>query len=92
MVAGIVGFAGILLNDDPFGIPRATANFGVHIVLAIAPRSKEALAILKGAPSDIAWQGFAIADLEACQEVMCLLRRGLFMPNMRSGGRSIYGG
>jgi|CXWL01.1.fsa_nt_gi hypothetical protein len=92
MVAGIVGPAGVLLNDDPFGIPRATAFFWIHIVLAIAPRWKKALTILKGAPSDIAWQGFAIADLEASQEVMRFLRRGLFMPNMWSSGRSIYGG
>jgi hypothetical protein len=67
MVAGIVGPACVLLNDDPFGAPRATAYFLVYIVLAIVPRWKKALTILKGAPSDVAWQGLAIAGLESCQ-------------------------
>ena len=65
MVTGIVGPAGVLLNDDPFRISGAASHFGIHVVLAIAPRWKKALTILKGAPSDIAWQGFAIAALEA---------------------------
>ena len=67
MVAGIVGPAGILLDHDPFRIPRMAAYFGVHIVLAIVAWGKAALAILKLAPSDIAWQGFAITGLELCQ-------------------------
>ena len=67
MVAGIVGPAGVLLDHDPFRIPRTAAYFGIHIVLTIVAWGKAALAILELVPSDIAWQGFAIPGLELCQ-------------------------
>jgi hypothetical protein len=67
VVAGIVGSAGVLLDHDPFRIPRTAAYFGVHIVLAIVAWGKAALAILELAPSDIAWQGLARPGLELCQ-------------------------
>jgi hypothetical protein len=81
MVAGIVGPAAVLFDDNPFRIPRAAAYFRVHIVLPVMARRKPTLAIPKLTPSDIAWQGFAMPSLKPCQEVMCLLRRGLFMPD-----------
>jgi hypothetical protein len=67
MVTGIVGPASVLLDDDPFRIPRAAAYFGIHIILAIVAWGNATLAILKLTPSDIAWQGFAIPGLESCQ-------------------------
>jgi hypothetical protein len=59
MIAGIVGSTSVLLDDDPFGIPRAAAHFGIHIVLAIMSSGKSTLAILKLTPPDIPREGFA---------------------------------
>jgi hypothetical protein len=67
VVDGIVGSAGVLLDYDPFRIPRTAAYFGVHIVLPIVAWGKAALAILELAPSGIAWQGFARPGLELYQ-------------------------
>src|SRR5512140_563106 len=63
MVAGIVGPASILLDDDPFRIPRAAAYFGVYIVLAIAAHGKAPFAILKHPAADISRQGLALTLL-----------------------------
>jgi hypothetical protein len=59
MVAGIVGSAGVLFNDDPLRVPGATAYFWIHIVLAIAAWRKAPLAILKLTPTYISREGFA---------------------------------
>ncbi len=67
MVAGIVGSAGVLFNNDPFRIPRAAAYFRIHIVLAIAAWRKAPFAILKLTPSDVARQWLAVTGLELCQ-------------------------
>jgi hypothetical protein len=67
MVAGIVGPASVLFDDDSFCIPRAAVYFGVYIIFKIVALGKATLAIPKLAPSDIAWQGLAMAGLESYQ-------------------------
>ena len=59
VVAGIVGSAGVLFDDDPFCIPRAAAYFWIHIVLAIVALGKPTLAILKFPAADISGEGVA---------------------------------
>jgi hypothetical protein len=59
VIAGIVGSASILLDDDPFCISRAAAHFGIDIVLAIMSSGKATLVILKLTPTYISREGFA---------------------------------
>ena len=59
MVAGIVGPAGVLFNDDPLRVPRPATYFWIHIVLAIMSSGKATLAILKLTPAYISREGFA---------------------------------
>ena len=74
MVTGIVGPASVLLDDDPFRIPRAAAYFGIHIVLAIAAWEKAPLAILKRLAADISREGFALMLLNCLQQVFGFLQ------------------
>ena len=73
MVTGVVGPAGVLLDDDPFRIPRAAAYFGIHIVLAIVALGKPTLAILKLPAADISREGFAPMLLNCLQQVVGFL-------------------
>jgi hypothetical protein len=59
MVAGIVGPARVLFDDDPFCIPRAGTYFWIHIILTIVACGKATLAILKHPAADISREGFA---------------------------------
>ena len=77
MVAGIVGPAGVLLDDDPFRVPRATAHSRIHIVLAIAAQGKTPLTILKCPAADISREGFALMLLNCLQQVFGFLQRVL---------------
>jgi len=74
MVTGIVGSACVLLDDDPFRIPRAAAYFGVHIILAIVAWGKATFAILKRSAADISREGFALMLLNCLQQVFGFLR------------------
>lgn len=91
MVASIVSPAGVLLDDDPFRVPRTAAYFWIYIVLAIAALGKATFAILKRTSSDIAWQGFTVPGLESCQKIMRLLQGCLFMLDVWSRRRSVCG-
>jgi len=73
MVTGIVGPASVLLDDDPFRIPRATAYFGIHIVLAIVTARQSSLPILKRPAADISREGFALMLLNCVQQVFAFL-------------------
>ncbi len=59
MVAGIVGPASVLFDDDPFCVPRAAAYFRVHIIFTIVAWGKPTLAILKLPAADISGEGVA---------------------------------
>ena len=74
MVTGIVGPASVLLDDDPFRIPRAAAYFGIHIVLAIVAWGNATLAILKRPAADISREGFALMLLNCLQQVFGFLQ------------------
>jgi len=74
MVAGIVGPAGFLLDDDPFGISRVTAYFRIHIVLAIATARQSSFPILKHPAADITWEGFALMLLNCLQQAFGFLQ------------------
>jgi hypothetical protein len=74
MVTGIVGPASVLLDDDPFRIPRAAAYFGIHIVLAIVAWRNATLAILKRPAADISREGFALILLNCFQQVFGFLQ------------------
>ena len=78
MVTGVVGPAGILLDDDSFRIPRAAAYFGIHIVLSIAAARQSSFTILKYPASDISGEGLALMLLNGLQEVSGFLWKGLF--------------
>ena len=67
VVAGIVGSAGVLFDDDPFCISRAAAYFWSHIVLAIVAGGKAPLAILKYSAADISGEGVALMLLNCLQ-------------------------
>ena len=74
MVTGIVGPASVLLDDDPFRIPRAAAYFWVHIILAIAAQGKVPFAILEHPAADISRQGLALTLLNCLQQVFGFLQ------------------
>jgi len=74
MVTGIVGPASVLLDDDPFRIPRAAAHFRIHIVLAIMAWGKATFAILKCPATDISREGFALMLLNCLQQILGFLR------------------
>ncbi len=74
MVTGIVGPASVLLDDDPFRIPRAAAYFGIHIVLAIATARQSSFPILKRPAADISREGFALMLLNCLQQVFGFLQ------------------
>jgi hypothetical protein len=67
MVIGIVGPAGILLDDDPFRIPRAAAYFGIHIVLAVVTARQPSFPILKRSATDISRESVALMLLNCLQ-------------------------
>lgn len=77
MVASIVSPAGVLLDDDPFRVPRATAHFRIHIVLAIMAWGKATFTILKCPAADISREGFALMLLNCLQQVFGFLQRVL---------------
>jgi len=74
MVTGIVGPTSILLDDDPFRIPRAAAYFGIHIVLAIMTARQSSFPILKRPAADISREGFALMLLNCLQQVFGFLQ------------------
>jgi len=74
MVIGIVGPAGILLDDDPFRIPRAAAHFGIHIVLAVVTARQPSFPILKRSATDISGESFALTLLNCLQQIFGFLR------------------
>jgi hypothetical protein len=69
MVTGIVGPASVLLDDDPFRIPRAAAYSGIHVVLAIVAARQPSFTILKHPAADISREGFAPMLLNRLQQV-----------------------
>ncbi len=73
MVAGIVGPAGVLLDHDPFRIPRTAAYFGVHIVLSIVTTRQSSFPILKRPAADISREGSALQLLNGPQKVFGFL-------------------
>ncbi len=73
MVAGIVGPASILFDDDTFRIPRATAYFRIHIVLPIVTERQLSFTILKHPTADISREGFALMLLNCPQQVFGFL-------------------
>jgi hypothetical protein len=75
MVTGIVGSAGVLINDHSFRIPRTAANLRSHIILTIVAWGKTPFAILKHPAADISWKGFALMLLNCLKQVFgCLVR------------------
>lgn len=77
MVIGVVGLSGILFDDDPFRIPRASAYFWIHIVLAIVTARQSSFTILKRPAADISREGVALMLLNGLQQVFSFLRGGL---------------
>jgi hypothetical protein len=77
MVIRVVGLPGIVFDDDPFGIPRAAAYFGIHIVLAIVTTRQSSFTILKRPAADISREGLAIMLLDGLQQVFGFLWGGL---------------
>ena len=73
MVIGVVGLSGILFDDDPLRIPRATAYFGIHIVLAIVTARQSSFTIPKHPSADISRQGVALMLLNGLQQVFGFL-------------------
>jgi hypothetical protein len=73
MVPGIVGLSRVLLDDNPFCIPRAAAYFRIHIVLAIVAQGKAPLAILKHPAADISREGVASMLPNCLQQVFGFL-------------------
>ena len=74
MVTGIIGVACVLLNDDPFRIPRAAAYFGIHIVLAIVTARQPSFPILKRSAADISRESVALMLLNCLQQVFGFLQ------------------
>ncbi len=73
MVIGVVSLSGILFDDDPFRIPRATAYFGIHIVLAIVTARQPSFTILKRPAAEISREGFALMLLNCLQQIFGFL-------------------
>ena len=73
MVAGIVGPAGVLFDDDPFCVPRAAAYFRVYIILTIVAWGKATFAILKHPAADISREGLALMLLNCLKQVFGFL-------------------
>jgi hypothetical protein len=73
MVRGILGPASVLLDDDPFRIPRAAAYFGIHMVLAIVTVRQSSFPILKRPAADMSREGFALMLLNCLQQVFAFL-------------------
>jgi hypothetical protein len=73
MVAGIIGPAAVLLDDDPLRIARTAAYFRVHIVLSIVAAREPSLTILKCPATDISKEGFALTFLNRFQQVFGFL-------------------
>jgi hypothetical protein len=94
MVTGIVGPTSVLFDDDPFGIPRATTYFRVHIVLAIVTARQSFFSILKCPAADISREGVALMLLNCLQQVFGFLQGVLrdAMPLSIEGRRSIVKG
>jgi len=74
MVTGIVGFSGVLFDDDPFRVPRAAAYFWIHIVLAIVTARQPSFTILKRPAADISREGFALMLLNCLQQIFGFLQ------------------
>ena len=74
MVIGIVGPAGILLDDDPFRVPRAAAHFWIYIVLAVVTARQPSFPILKRSATDISRESLAPMLLNCLQQVFGFLR------------------
>jgi hypothetical protein len=76
MVAGIIGPASLLFDDDSFCIPRVALYFWIHIVLAIATAKQPSFTILKRLATDVSREGCTLVLLNGFQQIFGFLEEG----------------
>ncbi len=69
----VIGFAGPLLDDNPFRAARSSGNLRVHIIFPIASAREPALSILKHTAADISRERFALMLPDRLHQVFGLL-------------------
>src|SRR5690242_5315125 len=85
MVLGVIGLAGVLLDDESFCVAPAAGNPSVDVVLFIASARQPAFPILKDPATDVAGKRLAVPPLERLQQCVSLVRRRTFNPRRRRG-------
>lgn len=91
MIAGVIGLAGPLFDDDPFPVAWLAGQFRIHIILAIAALREASFTVVKRPPADIPRRGLALAILDHRQEISRLLRRLLGLVTCRSASLKLEG-
>ena len=83
VIIRVIGFAGLLLDDEPFRIARAAGNSSIDVVFSIAATWQPVFPIPEGLPADVAWQRFTLPLLKSLQKFISLLRRPVLDPCAR---------
>ena len=78
MIICVIGFAGILLDDETFGAARSARDLPINVILVIATARQPSFAIFKVSSSDITGKWFSVPFLYFCQQVIRFLRRRSF--------------
>src|SRR5262245_44986167 len=73
VIAGVIGAARALVEDEPLGTAILPGDARGAVVLAVPSRGEPSLAILERAPSDVARERLAAARLDRGQHLMCAL-------------------
>lgn len=75
MVAGVIGFASVLFNHDPFLVPRPPAQFWIYVIFAISALREVSFTIVERTPAHVSRRRFTLALLYLMQQVSRLLWR-----------------